>query len=783
MKQNLEKLLKQQAPPPDPAARVRARRAALEAFAQVVPEESAAKPEVAKSKGLLQGILAALRLSRNESGRDTMPWYSNKTLLGSAASLSMATIALMLAWPLIEQNKGVALREEFPLPPPAASGPRDVPQETPAVAEPPQLASEKERAGRDLDERRLTPPPARQAAEPVVAAPKSEEEVVVTGMRRQAAATLESKQATTEYVEVVSAEEISRLSENNAADAPPASPSATAQQEQAKQKDSSGDMDELVVVTGARANRVSAAPPKGAPAKPRGEPLLGRADSRQPVAPAPAAPPPASIASGLTLAYSDEGRDRFEHFDSSSVKLVSEEPVSTFSADVDTASYSFVRRQLNANVLPARDAVRVEEMINYFRYAWPLPAKRSQPFQPTIVVSDSPWGEGKKLVHIGIKGFDLTGKDKPDANLVLLLDVSGSMASADKLPLAVRSMELLLESLKPTDTVGIVVYAGAAGLVLAPTPVSEKQQILDALRSLRPGGSTAGAQGIELAYQLAEKHFRKDGVNRILLATDGDFNVGISDRDELKHYVERKRANGVGLSVLGYGQGNYRDELAQALAQNGNGVAAYIDSEDEARRVLVEQASSALFTIAKDVKLQVEFNPAAVHEYRLVGYETRALKREDFNNDAVDAGDVGAGHSVTAIYEITPVGSAARSSDPLRYGAGAPAGTENDARKREYGFLKIRYKLPDGNKSILMETPIPLETPKVPAQVLRDVGFSTAVAGFGQLLRGGAFTGKLSFDDVATQARAAEGPDAEGDRAEFLGLVLRAKRLSEAAKP
>jgi len=431
-----------------------------------------------------------------------------------------------------------------------------------------------------------------------------------------------------------------------------------------------------------------------------------------------------------------------------------------------------VRRALNANVMPTADAVRVEEMINYFSYAWPLPAKRDQPFQPTIVVSDSPWAEGKKLVHIGIKGFDFSATDKPDANLVLLLDVSGSMASADKLPLAVRSMELLLESLKPTDTVGIVVYAGAAGLVLAPTPVSEKQRILDALHSLRPGGSTAGAQGIELAYQLAEKHFRKEGVNRILLATDGDFNVGISDREALKSYVERKRGNGVGLSVLGYGQGNYRDDLAQALAQNGNGVAAYIDTINEAQKVLVQQAGSSLFTIARDVKLQVEFNPATVAEYRLVGYETRALKREDFNNDAVDAGDVGAGHTVTAIYEITPVGVDARMIEESRYTTKPPppAGTAS-----EYGFLRIRYKLPNQRKSQLIEQPIRMEPPRASEVIQRDVEFSTAVAGFAQLLRGGQYTGSLSYDDVIRQALAARGDDPYGHRSDFVQLVRKAQ--------
>jgi Ca-activated chloride channel family protein len=337
-------------------------------------------------------------------------------------------------------------------------------------------------------------------------------------------------------------------------------------------------------------------------------------------------------------------------------------------------------------------------------------------------------------------------------------------------------MELLLGSLKPTDTVAIVVYAGAAGTVLEPTPVREKDKILGALHSLRPGGSTAGAEGIERAYQLAERSFRKNGVNRILLATDGDFNVGIDDTEQLKGFIERKREKGIFLSVLGFGQGNYRDELAQALAQNGNGVAAYIDTLNEARKVLVQEATSSLFTIAKDVKLQVEFNPATVAEYRLVGYETRSLKREDFNNDAIDAGDVGSGHAVTAIYEITPVGSSARTVDESRYPQNRAAPATGGSRE-EYGYLKIRYKLPTESQSRLLEQPIPLTTASTPAAVLRDVQFSTAVAGFGQLLRGGSHTGALSYEDIIRQAQSATGEDRFGYRGEFVQLVRKAQQL------
>jgi Ca-activated chloride channel homolog len=499
---------------------------------------------------------------------------------------------------------------------------------------------------------------------------------------------------------------------------------------------------------------------------------------------APAPPPPASasltmreaIAPASRMAsVSGEGdnRDRFEHFEVNPVKSAADAPVSTFSVDVDTASYSFVRRQLNEGVLPPADAVRVEEMVNYFDYAWPLPVSREAPFEPTIAVTDSPWKAGNKLVHIGIKGFELPASRRPDVNLVLLVDVSGSMNSPDKLPLAQRSMALLLDSLKPSDTVAIVVYAGAAGQVLAPTPVREKQAILEAIGSLRPGGSTAGAAGIQLAYDLAARNFRRDGVNRILLATDGDFNVGITDRDALKDLVARERGKGIYLSVLGFGEGNYRDEMAQALAQNGNGVAAYIDTLNEARKVLVEQASASLFTIAKDVKLQVEFNPATVAEYRLVGYESRALNREDFNNDLVDAGDIGAGHTVTAIYEVTPVGSGARLIDERRYGDVAGSRAPARGGKGELGYLKIRYKLPDSTRSRLIETPIRANA-GAPGALRQDVRFSTAVAGFAQLLRGGRYTGSLTFEDVLREAQASRGEDPYGYRAEFVQLVRRA---------
>ena len=480
--------------------------------------------------------------------------------------------------------------------------------------------------------------------------------------------------------------------------------------------------------------------------------------------------------------YEDIGRDQFESVAENPVRRVVEDPVSTFSIDVDTAAYAFVRRELNRGVLPQKDAVRIEELVNYFHYAYPLPAERTRPFAPSVTVTPSPWKAGNKLIHIGIKGYDLDPEEKPRSNLVFLLDVSGSMNAPDKLPLMVSSMKLLLDGLAPEDTVAIVTYAGNAGTVLAPTAVAERHKILAALDRLRSGGSTAGAEGIRQAYALAESRFDAEAVNRVILATDGDFNVGITDREELKGFIERKRESGVFLSVLGFGQGNLNDHLMQTLAQNGNGVAAHIDTLNEARKVLVEEAAAALFPIAKDVKIQVEFNPRTVAEYRLIGYETRALKREDFANDRVDAGDIGAGHTVTAIYEITPVGSGNELITPSRYQGEAPA-RETDFAE-EYAFLKIRYKLPDQDSSTLITTPITLDLETeldAAGPRAREARFATAVAGFGQLLKGGTHTGAFGYDDVIALAQGARGEDPFGYRAEFLTLVRLAR--SAAALP
>lgn len=465
-----------------------------------------------------------------------------------------------------------------------------------------------------------------------------------------------------------------------------------------------------------------------------------------------------------------EYRDRFTSFVENPLFNPAQHPVSTFSIDVDTASYSFVRRQLQRGKLPPKDAVRVEEMLNYFAYAYPIPQNRSVPFSTTVAVLDSPWNKGNKLLHIGIKGYAVT--EQPDSNLVFLVDVSGSMESPDKLPLVKQSLHLLLDVLKPTDRISIVVYAGAAGAVLEPTQVKEKDKILAALDRLQAGGSTAGAQGLMLAYQLAEQNFDKNAVNRVILATDGDFNVGVTQDQRLEDFVKLKKDKGIYLSVLGFGEGNYQDALMQTLAQNGNGVAAYIDTLSEARKVLVNEATAMLFPTANDVKIQVEFNPALVKEYRLIGYETRALQREDFNNDKVDAGDIGAGHSVTALYEITPHTSERALMDDLRYGKGpAPtAGTDS-----EYGFVKLRYKLPGKQESQLISAPITRDAPPPTGQLKQEIDFATAVAGFAQLLRGGKYIQDFTYDDVIALAQANKGADEYGYRTEFIQLVRMAK--------
>lgn len=473
--------------------------------------------------------------------------------------------------------------------------------------------------------------------------------------------------------------------------------------------------------------------------------------------------------------YQDIGRDKFEHFAQNAFHDVAKDPVSTFSIDADTTSYSFVRRQLNSGVLPQKDAVRIEEMVNYFDYDYPLPETKEQPFKPSITVMDDPWAKGRKLVHIGIKGYDAPKAERPLSHLVFLIDTSGSMDSPDKLPLAINALKMMLDEMAPESTVAIVTYAGSAGTALEPTKISDKGKILAGLDNLGAGGSTAGAEGIRQAYQLARSTFDKNAVNRVILATDGDFNVGITEPEELKNFVEHERDSGVYLSVLGFGEGNYNDVMMQDLAQNGNGIAAYIDTLNEARKVLVQEAGASLLPIANDVKIQVEFNPATVSEYRLVGYETRALNREDFNNDKVDAGDIGAGHEVTAIYEITPAGGP-KSADDSRYATAEKPEPAPANHGGEYAFLKIRYKLPGETESKLITTAISAaDASDKPETLLREANWAVAVAGFGDLLKGGKYSGALTYDDVIAAAQKTKGDDPFGYRAEFINLVRLAK--------
>lgn len=491
----------------------------------------------------------------------------------------------------------------------------------------------------------------------------------------------------------------------------------------------------------------------------------------------PYAPPPSySYAPGWNAAAENYG----ELVDNG-IKRVANEPVSTFSIDVDTGAYSNVRRFISNGVMPPADAVRTEELINYFDYDYP-DAAGDAPFSIATEIAPSPWHEGRHLLHVGVEAIAPDAADDLHSNLVFLVDVSGSMASPDKLPLLVTSLKLLTKQLDADDSIALVVYAGASGVVLEPTPGNDTRAITHALERLQAGGSTNGAAGIELAYDLAEKQFIEGGINRVLLATDGDFNVGITDFEALKKLIAVKRKTGIGLTTLGFGTGNYNDHLMEQLADAGNGNYAYIDSINEARKVLVDEAASTLQTVAKDVKVQIEFNPALVSEYRLIGYENRVLAQEDFNNDRVDAGEIGAGHTVTALYEITLSDSdSGHSVDPLRYGSSlAPAPIVQRRPDAELAYLKLRYKEPDSDTSQLLEEPL----------LLRDVAgnidgtsatyrFAAAVAGFGQLLRDNAALGDFGYDDVLALANAARDDDAFGYRAEFVNLVKTAQVLAD----
>ncbi len=447
------------------------------------------------------------------------------------------------------------------------------------------------------------------------------------------------------------------------------------------------------------------------------------------------------------IVATDPGREQYDGKEVSPVKLTVVEPVSTFSVDVDTGAYANARRFLTQGMMPPKDAVRTEEMINYFRYDYAKPKDRSQPFTVTTDVAKSPWNAGSYLMRIGLRGYDIDSEERPPANLVFLMDVSGSMNSPDKLPLVKTALAGLAGELSPQDRVSIVVYAGAAGLVLEPT--NDTAKIRRALDSLSAGGSTAGGAGIELAYRVAEDNFIKGGVNRVILATDGDFNVGVSNTKALIELIENKRDSGITLTTLGFGQGNYNEAMMEQVANKGNGNYAYIDSALEAKKVLGEEMSSTLFTIAKDVKIQVEFNPAVIAQYRLVGYENRALREEDFDNDRVDAGDIGAGHQVTAIYEVVPVGSKGWIA-PRKY-EDAPAAAAQ-AKLAEAATVKLRYKLPTSDTSKLIEQVVASSAFKTAAAPQGDFAFAAAVAAYGQVLRGDELMQDFGFSDIDTLA-------------------------------
>ena len=457
---------------------------------------------------------------------------------------------------------------------------------------------------------------------------------------------------------------------------------------------------------------------------------------------------------------------------------VGNDPLSTFSIDVDTASYSNVRRFITQGELPPKDAVRIEELINYFTYNYPQP-KGDRPFSVTTEVAAAPWNPQHKLVQVGLQGKRLESKTLPPSNLVFLIDVSGSMDDPDKLPLVQQSLKLLVNQLRPEDRVSLVVYAGNAGLVLPATPGSQKSTILAAIDRLKAGGSTAGGQGIELAYKIAKESFLKSGNNRVILATDGDFNVGVSSDGDLTRLIEQKREQGIFLTVLGFGTGNYKDGKMEQLADKGNGNYAYIDTLLEAKKVLVNDLRGTLFTIAKDVKIQVEFNPAKVQAYRLIGYENRLLQNQDFNDDKKDAGDIGAGHSVTALYEIIPTGTKSDVKlpeiDPLRYQRSGE--TASDAAGNELMQVKLRYKSPQDSTSQLITQTIQdddLRTDQIPSTNLR---FAAAVATFGMVLRDSEYKGDASYDLVMKLASQGKGEDQEGYRGEFIRLVEQSRGL------
>ncbi len=475
--------------------------------------------------------------------------------------------------------------------------------------------------------------------------------------------------------------------------------------------------------------------------------------------------------------------ERYARFDENRPQTPSEQPLSTFSIDVDTASYANVRRFLTSGRLPPRDAVRIEEMVNYFRYDYPQPVG-DRPFSVTLEAAECPWHSGRRLVRIGLEGRDIDRRERPAGNLVFLIDVSGSMSAANKLPLVKQALAMLVEELTENDSVAIVTYAGDAGVKLPATSGDQKGKILAAIESLSPGGSTHGSAGINLAYEQAAERFISGGVNRVILATDGDLNVGVTSDEALVDLIKQKAAGGTFLTVLGFGEGNLQDAKMETIADNGNGVYAYIDGAREARKVLVEQLTGSTITIAKDVKIQVEFNPTQVASYRLLGYENRIMAAEDFRNDRKDAGEIGAGHSVTALYEIELVGDGGRGSagaEPLKYQPPQPkpapeAALVDGETSRELLTVKLRWKQPEGDASTLDEVPL-VDRGGAFEQASADLRFAGAVAAFGMVLRNSEYKGEATLPLVAKIAAGALGPDRGGYRAEFLDLVRKAETL------
>ena len=480
---------------------------------------------------------------------------------------------------------------------------------------------------------------------------------------------------------------------------------------------------------------------------------------------------------GLTNSQ-DLDREGYDYITENTFQKVNDNPLSTFSIDVDAASYSNMRRFLNDGQLPPAGAIRIEEMVNYFKYEYPQP-KEGDPFSVNTELSACPWNPNHRLALIGLQGKLIPTQNLPAANIVFLIDVSGSMYSEEKLPLLKQSLKLLVDQLRENDKVSLCVYAGSAGLVLPPTNGMQKQKIKDAIDALEAGGSTAGGAGIQLAYKTAKENFIKSGNNRVILCTDGDFNVGISSDDDLERMIEKERESGVFLTVLGFGMGNYQDAKMQKLADKGNGNHAYIDQLSEAKKVLVNEFGGTLFTIAKDVKLQIEFNPTLVQGYRLIGYENRMLNKEDFNDDKKDAGEMGSGHTVTALYEIIPVGERSdflKKVDTLKYQKEEKFSAS--AFSNELMTVKLRYKQPDGATSKLMEVPVTDRNVAI-QNTSANYRFASSVAEFGMLLRNSSFKQKATYKNVITLAQNALGADSEGYRKEFLELVQKATTLAK----